>query len=634
MSLYVQRCHGCGAAFFPHRLLCPTCGTADFTTDAIARGVVETATRTTDGVVVLTVDCEPGLRVVARLLGRADGVGPGIELPLTSRPGHHGPAALVPDPAVDVTDPRRLSADLPLTDSTLPGLLVARAGLTPDAPLLRCDGLSRTAAEMADAVARAAGALQERGVARGDRVALMSANRVELLDLILGAAWLGAVAVPVNTAARGSQLHHVLANSQAKLLVVEAPLVEHLVGLPPLPDLLGRWELGRETVTMGAPVPAAQVVPGEPAAILYTSGTTGVSKGVICPHAQFSWWGRNVTEQVGIDADDVLYTCLPLFHTNALNAFSQALVSGATYVLGGRFSASRFWPQVVESGATFTYLLGAMVSILEGRPPSDLDRAHRVRAALSPATPGRLVDVFRERFGVTLLDGYGSTETNAVLATRPDELRPGFIGKLQPGFTMRVVDEHGAEVAPGSPGELLLRSDQPFAFASGYFRMPEATAAAWQDLWFHTGDRVLVERDGWVRFVDRIKDVIRRRGENISSAEVEQVLREHPDVEDVAVYAVDSELGEDEVMAAVVPRAGGAVDFEQLVEFCRPRLAAYAIPRFLRRLDALPLTENGKVRKPELRRSGTAGAWDREPPRRRIATSSPVSGTDERIDHA
>ena len=633
MSLTVQRCRHCGSAFFPHRLLCSSCGRGDFAMEQIERGTVESATRSTEGVTVLTVDCAPGLRVVARLLGPADGVGPGTELPLTSNPFHAGAAALVPDVAGGQVDPRRLPADPPLRDATIPRMLLKRAARTPDAPLLVCGGVRRSAAEMVEAVARAAGALQARDVQPGDRVALMSTNRVELLDLILGAAWMGAVAVPVNTAARGRQLHHVLANSQARLLVVETAFVEQLADLPPLPDLASRWELQDDLAVMGDAVPATDVAPGEPAAILYTSGTTGVSKGVVCPHAQFVWWGRNVTDQLGIGADDVLYTCLPLFHTNALNAFSQALVSGATYVLGGRFSASRFWAQLVDSGATFTYLLGAMVSILHGRPPSPLDRKHRVRAALAPATPGHLLDAFRERFGITLLDGYGSTETNSVIATRPERQRPGYIGTVQPGFDVRVVDEHGSPVDPGTPGELLLRSDQPFAFASGYFRMPEATTTAWQDLWFHTGDRVVVERDGWVRFVDRIKDVIRRRGENISSLEVEQVLREHPAIEDAAVYAVDSELAEDEVMAAVVARAGQTLDFAQLTEFCRPRLAAYAIPRFLRRLDALPLTENGKVRKPELRRSGTAGAWDRDAAGHR-ATSLPTAGTDERTRHA
>ena len=633
MSLLAQRCLGCGTAYFPRRLLCPTCGQAELADLMIERGRVVADTLTSDGTTLLTVECVHDLQVVARLIGEPHDIDPGRELPLTTSPVTPGPAAYVPDPSRRIeADARRLPPQTPLRDCTVAGMLLARAALTPDARLLVCGDLERTAAEMVDAVASAAGALAARGLTRGDRVAVISTNRVELLDLVLGAGWIGAVAVPINTAARGAQLHHILANSQARLLVVEDDLRAQVVDLPPLPDLESTWVLGGETETMGEPVAPADVAPGDPAAILYTSGTTGVSKGVVCPHAQFWWWGCNVSEQIGIGADDVLHTCLPLFHTNALNAFSQALVSGATYVLGGRFSASRFWSQMVESGATVTYLLGAMVGILDSQPPSDLDRAHRVRLALSPATPGRLLAPFRERFGVALLDGYGSTETNAVVATRPGEERPGYVGRLQPGFRMRVVDADGADLPPGTPGELLLRSDQPFAFASGYFRMPDATTAAWQDLWFHTGDRVAVEADGSIRFVDRIKDVIRRRGENISSVEVEDVLRAHPAVADVAVYAVDSELGEDEVMAAVVSKEASRLDFEDLVEFCRPRIAAYAIPRFLLQLESLPLTENGKVRKPELRSRGTDGAWDRQPPRPRPAT--PTAASTERTSHA
>ncbi|MFE7227490.1 ATP-dependent acyl-CoA ligase [Nocardioides sp. NPDC057577] len=630
MSLVVQRCGGCGSDYFPRRILCPTCGTTDFKDVPVERGRVMASTRTSDGSTLLTVECGTGLQVVARLLGEHGDLEP--ELPLTTSLLTLGPAAYLPDPARAEDDPFRLPLETPLGECTVPGMLLARASLTPEAPLLVCGDVHRTAAEMVEAVASAAGALAERGVTAGERVAFLASNRVELLDLVLGAAWLGAVAVPINTAARGSQLHHILANSGARLLVIEAEIEPHLDDLPGLPDLQVRWVLGEQTAAMGAPVPPAVVAPGDPAAILYTSGTTGVSKGVVCPHAQFWWWGCNVSEQIGIRSDDVLHTCLPLFHTNALNAFSQAVVSGATYVLGGRFSASRFWSQMVDSGATVTYLLGAMVGILDSQPPSDLDRAHRVRLALSPATPGRLLAPFRERFGVALLDGYGSTETNAVVATRPGEERSGSVGKLQPGFRMRVVDADGADVPPGTPGELLLRSDQPFAFASGYFRMPEATTAAWQDLWFHTGDRIAVEADGSIRFVDRIKDVIRRRGENISSVEVEDVLRAHPAIAEVAVYAVDSELGEDEVMAVVVAKEAQDLDFADLVEFCGPRLAAYAIPRFMLRLDALPLTENGKVRKPELRSRGTDGAWDRQPPRPR--PTAPTPGPTERTSHA
>lgn len=632
MSLQVQHCRSCGRNLFPRRLLCPACGHEDFVDVRVDQGRVVASTQTADGTTLLTIECGADLAVVARLLGRPEDLPPHAELPITTSAASPGPAAYVPDRAYDGDDPRRLPRDTPLRECTVPGMLLSRATLTPEAPLLLCGDVRRTAAEMVEAVARAAGALVARGVAAGDRVAFLAANRVELLDLVLGAAWLGAVAVPINTAARGTQLHHILANSQARLLVVEADIEPYVDDLPALPDLEARWVLGDRPEPMHEPVPPAAVAPGDPAAILYTSGTTGVSKGVVCPHAQFWWWGNNVSDQIGIQPDDVLHTCLPLFHTNALNAFSQAVVSGATYVLGGRFSASRFWSQMVESGATVTYLLGAMVGILDSQPPSELDRAHRVRLALSPATPGRLLQPFRERFGVALLDGYGSTETNAVVATRPGEERPGYVGKVQPGFRIRVVDADGADVPPGTPGELLVRGDQPFAFASGYFRMPEATAAAWQDLWFHTGDRVCAEPDGSVRFVDRIKDVIRRRGENISSVEVEDVLRAHPAVAEVAVYAVDSELGEDEVMAAVVAKDAAHLDFEELVEFCGPRLAAYAIPRFLVRLDALPLTENGKVRKPELRSRGTDGAWDRQPPR--SPHTAPDSAPKERTSHA
>ena len=318
-----------------------------------------------------------------------------------------------------------------------------------------------------------------------------------------------------------------------------------------------------------------------------------------------------LTQQLGLNDKDVLYTCLPLFHTNALNAFSQALVSGAEYVIGPRFSATRFWSDARNAGATFTYLLGAMVSILANKTPTADDRNHRITAALSPATPPGLLEEFRKRFGVTLIDGYGSTETNSIVAASREEQRPGYMGKVQPGFIARVVDEYGYEVAAGTPGELLLRSDQPHAFATGYLNLPEATVEAWQDLWFHTGDRVVIEADGWMRFVDRIKDVIRRRGENISAAEVEQTLREHPLISDVAVYAVDSELGEDEVMAAIV--ANGPIDFEEIQTFCEPRLASYAIPRFIAIVEELPRTENGKVRKPVLRERGRSLAqWDRE----------------------
>ncbi|MET3905149.1 AMP-binding protein [Arthrobacter sp. FW305-123] len=510
-----------------------------------------------------------------------------------------------------------------LRPMTIPQMLLERARKAPSAPLFRCGEVRRDSTMVVEAAARTGGLLQKAGIQAGQSVALMSSNRTELMDFILGCAWIGAVAVPINTACRGEQLRHILSNAEPGLVVTESEFLPHLAALGQAPGRVKIWVLDEEGAQTHpelkveavpeatAPIEPLATGPAETAAILYTSGTTGVSKGVLCPQGQFYWWAANMSDQLGLRPDDVLYTCLPLFHTNALNAFMQAVLCGGEYVLGPRFSATRFWADASSAGATVTYLLGAMVGILDSRAPGPGDREHQIRLALSPATPSRLVEPFRERFGVQLLDGYGSTETNSVIGSTPQQWRPGYMGKVRPGFSIRVVDTDGVPVPNGQPGELLIRSDQPHAMATGYHHMPQATAKAWQDLWFHSGDRVVIDDDGWVRFVDRIKDVIRRRGENISSLEVEQVLRQHPAIQEAAVYAVDSELGEDEVMAALILRE--PVDFSELCQFCAPRLASFAIPRFFRTVDELPQTENGKVRKQVLKAAGRAAAqWDRE----------------------
>jgi crotonobetaine/carnitine-CoA ligase len=362
------------------------------------------------------------------------------------------------------------------------------------------------------------------------------------------------------------------------------------------------------------------VQPGDPLAILYTSGTTGPAKGVMCPQAQYFWWGVNSAEVLGVGVDDVLCTTLPLFHINALNTFAQAAVTGCEVVFESRFSASGFWPAMRASGATVVYLLGAMVPILLAQPEGPGEREHRVRTGLGPGVPAAAGQAFMERTGVRLLEGYGSTETNFAIATAPDSPRSGVMGWLRPGFDARVADEDDVELQPGEAGELLLRADEPYAFASGYFNMPEKTVEAWRNLWFHTGDRVVRDADGAFRFVDRIKDAIRRRGENISSFEVEQVLLSHPSVASCAVYPVRSELAEDEVMAALVVRPDRSVDPDELTLFCEARLPYFAVPRYIDVLADLPRTENGKVQKYKLRERGvTPQTWDRRPAGRNSA---------------
>ena len=512
-------------------------------------------------------------------------------------------------------------------ERTLPAMLQRQAQLFGDQPLLSLAGVQWSHRDAAKAAAHRGAALRAAGVRHGDRVAVMCSNRIEFLQVFLGCGWIGAASVPINTASMGPQIEYFLANSGARLLVVEDCFI----------DRLGTSDLSRTSVAsiwvVGAGIAAGTVIsgvaclsypqtgdaaqpiavlPGETLAILYTSGTTGPAKGVTCPQAQYYWWGINTARVLGIDQSDVLCTTLPLFHINALNTFAQACVTGCRVVFEPRFSASGFWPAMRDCGATVVYLLGAMVPILLAQPDVPAERAHRVRLGLGPGVPAAAGEAFRARTGVKLLEGYGSTETNFAIATAVDSPRTGVMGWLRPGFHARVVDDQDVELPAGEAGELVLRADEPFAFASGYFGMPEKTVEAWRNLWFHTGDRVVCEPDGAFRFLDRLKDSIRRRGENISSYEVEQVLLSHPDVATVAVYPVRSELAEDEVMAALVPQPGRAVDPAELARYCETRLPYFAIPRFIDAVADLPRTENGKVQKYKLRELGvTPTAWDR-----------------------
>ena len=326
-----------------------------------------------------------------------------------------------------------------------------------------------------DVAARSAGLLAQAGVGPGDRVAVICSNRKELVELFLGCGWLGAVIVPINTASRGAQLRHVLENSGARLLAVQSeflPALE-LVDLGSLPIdtiwVIGGGEGGAPQglpriaapmPTGGEPVPAAQARPGDTLAILYTSGTTGPSKGVCCPHAQFYLVGHQYGRLLEISDRDVLCTTLPLFHINALGTLFQALLSGATVIYEPRFSASGFWQMLVRHRATVSYLLGAMVPILLSRPPVPEERQHQVRIALAPGVPAQANTEFVKRTGVALLDGYGSTETNFVIGGSADRQTPGTMGPIFEGFEARVVDDDDNDVPDGEAGELVLRADR------------------------------------------------------------------------------------------------------------------------------------------------------------------------------
>ena len=521
--------------------------------------------------------------------------------------------------SIEIEDPYRLN---------VPSLLIERARHSGGTECVRVGDQGRTAEELRATAARWAATLAERGVGTGDRVAVLARNSMEFVELTLGCLWLGAVLVPVNAAWRGAQLEHVFRDAAPAALFLEPEfvaacqevarptsvrLVAGLQAGADMPDAL--WGEPIERTRPGAQeAPERRIDPGELAVIMYTSGTTGVSKGVMCPAAQLYWWANVMRETLRLGEESVLYSPLPLFHINAFVSVVLAIATGGTTVVDDRFSASRYWARAGQAGATHVALLGAMAGMLLAQPPSAADRAHGVTTAFAADMPSQQWDDFLERFGVEeIVASYGGTETNQVIASAQGRRsEPGYMGRIVEGFRARVVDEFDIEVPDGTPGELVLRSDLPFAFCLGYLNRPEATVASMRNLWWHTGDRVVRDGEGRFRFVDRLKDMIRRRGENISTWEVEEAILTHPDVAEAAVFGVPSALGDEEVAAVVVPTSGAALEPADLVAHLQRRLAYFAVPRYLEFAESLPVTENGKVSKSPLREGGvTPAMWDR-----------------------
>lgn len=530
-----------------------------------------------------------------------------------------------------------------MDDRTISGALLAALTQAPETERIRFVGQQGyTPQQMLDRAALAAGLMDSVGVAKGDRVALMMSNRVEFLDVWFAAAHLGAISVPLNTSLKGPILEHMLRDSQPDLVVVEAEFLEVVgtalnnIGLAPrllvIDAHTGQGDFGAydyaAALGHAIPVPMADVSQYDDACVLYTSGTTGPSKGVLHTHASVIAFGEQAQWLFGYTAEDVAHNCLPLFHSNALCCtLLPGLRAGATVVFGRRFSARGFWDEVRSEGATVISILGAMVPILWGAQPSTTDADNRVRAALSVPTPSAdIYHEFEQRFGLRLISLYGSTDVSPTIGTPPSVVaRPGYAGVAHPNFEFEVVDEHDEPVPDGTAGELLIRSRKPHTMMSAYWNNPAATAETWRNLWFHTGDLLVREPDGWFRFIDRKKDAIRRFGENISSFEVESVIAAHPCVDEAAVFPVPSDLAEDEVMAAIVLQPGADVSMVDIETWCDQNLPYFAVPRYLRVMTELPKTKNEKVLKESLRRDGvTADAVDRGPRGRTSASRARV----------
>ena len=523
-------------------------------------------------------------------------------------------------------------------------ILRDRADAHGDRPYLRYgDGAWVTYAEMNARANRVANGLIARGVSPGESVSVMLPNCEEFLQCWYGILKAGAVMSSINTAYKGDFLSWTINLVQARTLFIsdafldrlnfiadEVPLLERVIVVPSEsptgPDPSVAFESLAALMDAPADEPGVDYAWTDDARIMFTSGTTGRSKGVIKQNAADYFSARGSLEYMskrrGITVDDMhaetWFSCLPLFHSNAqvLTAY-PALIAGGRVAFVERFSGTRFWEQAIDMGATMFNGIGAMLYFLWNQPPSDLDRAHSVHSVLAAPAPRDIYFEFEERFGVQLTEGYGLTETGVCTVMDPSQpVRLGSCGRANPGYEVTIV-EPGTDrpLPPDTPGEIVVDMKVPNIVMRAYYGMPEKTAEDFRNLKLHTGDLGRMDADGYVYFMDRVKDYIRRRGENVSSMEVERQIAAHPDVAECAVIGVKADEGassEDEIMVVLVAE-GDAPDPTALTHWMAERMPYFMVPRYIRVVDALPKTPTARVRKTELRDEGIApGTWDRD----------------------
>jgi carnitine-CoA ligase len=518
-------------------------------------------------------------------------------------------------------------------DLVLPHTIEARAADRPDSPgMFDVAGRTLAWAELHEAFLRWAGGCRALGVAEGDTVVTMLPNSMEAYLAWLGVSWLKAIEVPANNMYRGEMLRYLLEDSQARTLIIAERYVDRLslvastlsrletVVVPDvageLPELPFRVVRGEDFLSAGS----ASDLPGpdyyDVAAMIYTSGTTGPSKGVLAPWAELYQSPAIMPDDL-LDAGEPYYAISPAFHLSGKIALYNAAVFKAHLVIRETFSVSEFWNDVRRYNVRGAGLLGPMASMLMAAPPQPDDGDNPLeKVVMGPIIPA--IEEFKERFGVKRVStGFGMTEIGFPLASGWDPPNPRTCGRRREGpphYEVRIVDEHDHPVPVGTTGELVVRSADPWVLNSGYWGQPEKTAQAWRNGWFHTNDAFVEDDDGWLYFVDRKKDALRRRGENISSFEVEAGITVHPEIAEAAVVGVASDHGEDEVKAVVVRLPGTSLAPADLIEWLVPRMPRFMIPRYVEFVEALPKTDGTfRVQKFLLRAVGiTEQTWDRE----------------------
>jgi len=491
----------------------------------------------------------------------------------------------------------------------------------PGKTFVEIGGKSYSYGQVREGVLRTASLFRELGVRHGDRVCLFMPNCVEYLYCWFGLSERGAISVPINTAYRRDETAYILNNAEAVSLVTDpsladvagaaadlAPSIRHRIlrGDEPMGE---GWTSFQTAFDRATPLSDRHSVsPDDVSMLVYTSGTTGNPKGVMVTHRMYAAAGQGFAHWTQATSDDRFFTCLPFYHAN-IQYYSTmgALAAGATLVIVDRFSASRFWGQVRESQATVVNFIGMMMPVLAKNPeqPDDADNTVRLFYG-SPSFSPEFLSEFQERFATDIIVGFGMTETcyGTIEAIREDR-RAGSSGRPRqhpdPRFEniVRIADaETGKHVGTNTVGEITIKNP---AVMPGYWRNDEQNRETLRDGWLYTGDLGWLDDEGFLYFVDRKKDIIRRRGENISSQEVENVIKANPNVLDCAVVAVPSELGEDEVKAYVTPRPGATVSPEEIVYWCADHLAYFKVPRYWEVRDELPRTPSLRVRKDVLR---------------------------------
>jgi crotonobetaine/carnitine-CoA ligase len=509
----------------------------------------------------------------------------------------------------------------PAHDYTLWGALQSRMARDPQRPFMLFQGRAWSWREFAAAVDATARFLVARGIKAGDRVAVMARNCDGHLLLLFGLARIGAIMVPVNPEFGVEEARYVLHHAEVSAVAAGSDTLDVAraacagLGTAPWFVLLdaGRCEEPRlEELIRQAP---QLVLPEDVSAdatclIVYTSGTTGFPKGAMHSQRSFILGGEAFVQRIYLQDDDRVMIVLPLFHINALfYSVAGTLAAGCSMVIVPKFSASSFWQTAVETGATEVNVIEAIGTILMNRPRSEFRPQHRIRRLYGARQ--NFMETFRTEFGIPhLISGYGMTEIPGVTCI-PFEgpYKPGSMGPVgrhpdpdRPWAECRVVDDEGRDVPAGEVGELVVRT--PIVM-QGYFRDPEQTKAAFRDGWFLTGDLVRRDEDGYYYFVSRKKDIIRRRGENIAGAELDRVIGAHPAVHEAAAIPVASELGEDEILVAIVTKPGQCLTAQEIAQWCRERLAPMKVPRYVLFVDELPHTPTHKVAKAELRKDPT-----------------------------